>query len=188
MVENEEKTLQEVIPELLKTFKEFSLFDGATKESLFTGVCVEDVKKILEKFDNRNVSANKESSGAEELLETSEDALWEGKCEESWLEFDFGNICMIKRVEIEWVENREAEKVCVTIKSGSEDLKFDKLASLNQIGRKLRLDFFGKDVAVKSIKVVGVDYPNKMLFESKIKRLLKHHSFVAKKLIEAYLK
>ena len=174
LVKKEEKTFQEVIPEFLKVFNGLGLFGGRTKESLFAGVSFENVEEYLQRF----IYKTNETSGH------SVNTVSEGKCSESWLELDLGNICLIKSVEIDWNLNILAEKVSLTIKKASGDQSFNRLVSLNQIGRRLRLNFTAEKFAVKSIKVIGVEFTNKMILEGKIRRILKNHPFVVNTLVQ----
>jgi hypothetical protein len=183
-VQSGSQTLQEFAQEFSKVFNELGFFGGATTESLFTGIRIEDVKNIVRKFARKNVASNEEGSNAQELLCCPGGVAWAGNCPDSWLEFDLGNLCMIDSIEIDWEDGREAEIVRVAIKTASGVNHFEILESLNQIGRKLRLSFSGENVAVQSVKIIGVEYTNKMIFERRIKRLLKNHAFIAGKLIE----
>ena len=119
-----------------------------------------------------------------EMSGHSVDTVSEGKCSESWVELDLGNICLIKSVEIDWNSNIPAEQVSLTIKTASGKKRFNRLESLDQIGRRLWLNFSAEKFAVKSIKVIGVEFTNKMILEGKIRRLLKNHPFVVNTLVE----
>ena len=156
------------------------------------------------------VQTNSNSTWVDQSVSHHEKLVWKGNDQESWLELDFGRICCVKSIVIDWEEMGKTEKVEVLIKNssgnvkiedptfldqilqsklfGNNDIDVDNLSSLNKICRGIRLNFFGKDVALKSVKIYGVKYTNKSMIINRMKRYLEDHPFVFDMLVDQFLK
>ena len=159
------------------------------------------------------VQANSNSSWVDQSAGDHIETVWKGNDQVSWLELEFGSLCCVKCIMIDWEEKGKAEKVEVFVRkslgdvkiedptflnqifrkikstfSGSNDFDEENLASFSEICRGIRLNFVGNDVALKSVKIYGVEYTNKDIVMNRMKRFLEDHPFVFDMLVDQFLK